>query len=96
MLQRPSIMMLIAASALATTALIPTSASARGFAGGGGFHAAPAAPRTVASGFNRGTIKSSPVKTSPVQTSSARSFTRSTVQTGNARSTASLAHKIPR
>src|SRR5260221_1624072 len=84
MLKNSSILMLIAASALATTALVPTSASARGFGGGGGFHAAPASPRIANTSFNRSsTFKTATVKTAPVQTGNARSFTRSTVQTGN-------------
>src|SRR5882724_156235 len=52
MLNRSSILMLIATSMLATTALLPASASARGFGGGGGFHA-PASPSIAATNFNR-------------------------------------------
>src|SRR6266481_419359 len=91
MLNRSSILMLIAASALGTSALIPSSASARGF-GGGGFHA-PASPNSAATSFNRNTVKTAPVKTATVQSGNARSFTRSTGQTGTSHSTTSLPHK---
>jgi hypothetical protein len=72
MLNRSSILMLIATSMLATTTLIPTSASAKGF-GGGGFHAA--SPNVAATSFNRGAVKTAPVKTAPVQTGNTRSIT---------------------
>src|SRR5882724_7544267 len=96
MLNRSSILMLIAASMLATTALLPISASARGFGGGGGFHA-PASPSIAATNFNRGTVKTAPVKTAtvktaPVQSANTLSFTRSTVKTDNSHSTTSLPH----
>jgi hypothetical protein len=91
MLNGYSILMLIAASALGSTALIPTDASARSF-GSGGFHAA-ASPNIAATSFNRGTVKTAPVKTAPVQSGNARSFTRSTGQTGTSRSAANLPRK---
>jgi hypothetical protein len=86
MLKRTSILMLIAASALATTALMPTDASARGF-GGGGFRAPAnlqAAPTSAATS-NRNVARSA------VATSSNRNFTRSTANTGNSPSTTTSA-----
>src|SRR5262245_63367475 len=86
MLKRPSILMLIAASALATTALVPEGASAKNFSGAS--FRAPASARIAATngnvgGFTRGRIRST-VKTvsSPITTKSAHKTVAQT--SGNA------------